>query len=167
MFPTITLLAPDSASNPLLASLAEYIAGALWNLDIPVDVKHLDINELISNVYHIGDYDMVLLDLGFSYYPSYLCSLFNDGALPNPFGYQSSQLTEKCSALVKETNINQAKIIAFDIQNILATDIPFITLYSPIITDAYRNFNVPFTSSIDGLTLIFNPHPIQQVITFR
>ena len=86
---------------------------------------------------------MALLGWNVSEYPGYLCDWFKDG---NPFGYQSDRLQSACEALNSTSDLSTAQKDVYEIQSILAQDLPFIPLYSGITYDAYRNIKYPFDS---------------------
>ncbi len=166
-FPAITLLALAGDKDPLRAATAEYIVQEMKKLGFQVTVQYLDFNELISRVYVTRDYDMALIGWGFTIFPEYLCSLFDNGLPTNPFGYQSVVLAARCDTFSAETDLTNAQSLVYDIQNLLATDIPVITLYSSIVFDSFLNQTLPYTASLDGISYLYNPHPIAQALTYR
>jgi ABC-type transport system substrate-binding protein len=166
-FPSITVLALAGNKDPLRAATAEYIVQEMKKLGFPVTIQYLGFNELISRVYINQDYDMALLGWGYPVFPEYLCSLFDNGLPTNPFGYQSVVLAARCDSFADETDLTKAQSLVFDIQNLLATDIPVITLYSSTVYDPVLNRTLPYTDSLDGINYLYNPHPIAQALTYR
>ena len=104
------------------------------------------------HVFSSHQYDMALLGWNVSEYPGYLCNWFKDG---NPFGYQSDRLQSACEALNSTSDLTTAQKDVYEIQSILAQDLPFIPLYSGITYDAYRNIKYPFDSVLGGLSGVY------------
>ena len=97
-------------------------------------------------------YDVALLGYKVSEYPGYLCDWFKDG---NPFGYHSDRLMSACEALNSTSDLTTAQKDVYEIQSILAQDLPIIPLYSGITYDAYRNIKYPFDSVLGGLSGVY------------
>jgi ABC-type transport system substrate-binding protein len=95
---------------------------------------------------------MALLGWQVSEYPGYLCEWFGDG---NPFGYHSDRLRSACEALDSTSDLAAAQKQVYEIQSILAQDLPFIPLYSGVTYDAYRNIAYPFDSVPGGLSGVY------------
>ncbi len=120
-------------------------------MGIPATAELTNFNNILTAVYDTGDYDMFILGWGLTIYPDYICTFFDSGVPTNPYGYESAALKEKCDAFLLETDINKAKELAFEIQNILATELPYITLFTNPIYDAFRNLEYPYTEVLDGI----------------
>jgi ABC-type transport system substrate-binding protein len=154
--PTLTLLAP--AEDKLRGVAAQYIAQQAKILGLSIDVKMRNFDDLLYAVYGSRDYDMALLGWRLSTYPSYLCEWFQPWE-QNPFVYsgdglalsEGEGLKSVCEAWSQSSELEMAKLHAFEAQTILMHDLPLIPLYSGVRFDAYRNIHYPFTEVIDGL----------------
>jgi peptide/nickel transport system substrate-binding protein len=151
-FPDVTLLAPSAGYDPLRATTAIYIESWMRELGIPVTANLTAFNNITDAVYNTGDYDMFILGWGLSIYPDYICTFFNNGDGTDPYGYLSPTLEPLCVQFLLETDLNAAKQEAFQIQNVLATELPYITLFTNPIRDAWRNLTYPYTSILDGIS---------------
>ena len=159
-FPEIDFQAPGPGYDPLRATSAVYIEQWIKQLGIPVTMTYTPFNTIRANE-NSGDFDIIMLGWGLSPFPSYLCDFFSgatgvaDGS--DNISYVSPRLNEKCNALYSETDMGKAQQIAYDLQNILAEELPYITLFSPPITDAYLNTIVyPYTQVFDGLQGLYS-----------
>jgi len=154
--PILTLLAP--AEDRLRGAAAKYIAQQAKILGLSIDVKMRDSDNLLYAVYGSRDYDMALLGWRLSAYPSYLCEWFQPWE-QNPFVYsgdgpvlsEEEGMKSVCEAWSQSSELEIAKIHAFEAQTVLMRDLPLIPLYSGVRFDAYRNIRYPFTEVVDGL----------------
>lgn len=121
-------------------------------LGINVNWQTTDAQNVNYAVFSSHQYDMAILGWRLGEYPSYLCDWFGGG---NPFGYNGDRLKSQCEALISTSDLGQARKQAYEIQSILAQDLPFIPLYSGVTYDAYRNINYPFDSVPGGLSGIY------------
>lgn len=149
-FPEVALLAPDSNFDPLRAATALYIEKSARSLGIPLTVTPVGFDEIILNIYGTGNYDMALLGWRLGNYPDYLCTFF-DQVAGNPYNYTNDELRVACNQFLGETNFANARRGAFEIQKLLAADMPFITLFVNVIYDAYRNIEYPYTQVLNGI----------------
>ncbi len=121
-------------------------------LGVSLAVKYVNPEELRYAVFAGHQYDMAILGWRVSEYPGYLCDWFGDG---NPFGYHSDRLQSACEALNSTSDLDQARQQVFEIQSILAQDVPFTPLYSGMAYDVYRNITYPFDSVPGGLSGVY------------
>ena len=149
-FPYVTLLSISEDSRQAADGMD--IENAANIIGIPLTVKLVSPEELRYDVFSSHQYDMALLGWQLSDYPGYLCDWFKDG---NPFGYQSDRLQSACEALNSTSDLSAAQKDVYEIQSILAQDLPFIPLYSGITYDAYRNIKYPFDSVLGGFSGVY------------
>jgi ABC-type oligopeptide transport system substrate-binding subunit len=151
LFPKITLVSADRGeSSSSVSKIVEQMIAR--DFGIPLIGKSETAQDVRYEVFSSGDYDMAVLDWHLSAYPGYLCDWFKDG---NPFGYQSSRLQSACDALNSTSELTTAQKDFYEIQSILAQDLPFIPLYSGITYDAYRNIKYPFDHVLGGLSGVY------------
>ena len=149
-FPSITMLVLKS--DPLRVLAAVDFQQWMRLLGIPLTAQQVSENEINYTIFSSHQFDMALLGYTVSEYPGYLCDWFQDG---NPFGYQSVSLQSACEALNSTSDLSTAQKDVYEIQSILARDLPFIPFYSSITYDAYRNIKYPFDSILGGLSGIY------------
>ncbi len=147
-FPEITLL--SSSLDPSAAP--DFIFSQMKQMGIRTVSKSVQPDFMNYAVFSSHQYDMALLNWRVSEYPGYLCDWFGDG---NPFGYHSDRLQSACEALDSTSDLSAAQKDVYEIQSILAQDLPFIPLYSGITYDAYRNVSYPFDHILGGLSGIY------------
>ena len=153
-FPEIIMQAPPPGYDPLRATSAVYIEQWMRQLAIPVTVVYTPFNTIRANEEAL-DYDIIMLGWGLDAFPRYLCDFFTgatgvaDGS--DNTGYVSPALAEGCARFMVETDMDKARDIAFELQNIIATELPYITLFSPPMYDAFRNLSFPYTKVFDGI----------------
>jgi ABC-type transport system substrate-binding protein len=158
VFPEITLQAPAPGYDPLRATSAVYLEQWMRQLGIPVTAEYTPFNTIRANE-NSGEFDIIMLGWGLTPFPSYVCDFFTgatgvgDGS--DNIGYVSPKLNEQCNQLYEATELEKARQIVFDIQVTLATELPYITIFTNPIYDAYRNIEFPFTEVFDGLQGIY------------
>jgi ABC-type transport system substrate-binding protein len=148
--PEYTLLAPSAGYDPLRATTGVYVEQWMRSLGMPVTTELTNFNNILTAVYDTGEYDMFILGWGLTSYPDYLCDFFdqNEG---NPQNYVSEELKAQCEVFKAEKDIEVARDQAFELQNLLATELPYITLFTTPVVDAYRNIEFPYTETLDGI----------------
>jgi peptide/nickel transport system substrate-binding protein len=152
LFPEITLMAPNAGYDPLRATAGVYIEQWMRQLGMPVTAELTNFNNILTAVYTSGDYDIFILGWGLTSFPGYLCDFFYNGVgADNPYGYESPTLQEQCNAFFTEPDLAAAQVIADELQVTIATELPYITLFTNPIYDAFRNIDYPYTQTFDGL----------------
>ncbi len=152
--------APGPGYDPLRATIAVHIEQWLKALGIPVAMNYTPFNTIRANE-NSGDFDIIMLGWGLTPFPSYLCDFFTgatgvaDGS--DNISYVSPKLHEQCTAFYSESDPLKAKQLVYDIQVTLATELPYITLFTNPIYDAYANtINYPYTTVFDGLQGLYS-----------
>ncbi len=160
-FPELSLLVSkvntDPMNDPLrsgyfYSEAAGLIINTAQAFGVSMSNQIMSSEEVHYAVFSSHQFDMALLEYNVSEYPGYLCDWFKDG---NPFGYQSNRLQSACEALNSTSDLSAAQKDVYEIQSILAQDLPFIPLYSDITYDAYRNIKYPFDSVLGGLSQVY------------
>lgn len=155
LVPAMELLAPSS--DPLRATAAISIAQWLSEAGIETTAVITDFGTIIDRVYNDQDFDMYILGWSLSTYPGYLCDFFmSTRAAPgdnNAGGYSNPNFDAKCNEFLAETDIQEARQDAYTLQAILANDLPYVTLFSSPMLEAYRSDRIvfPYTTTLDGL----------------
>lgn len=158
--PELDFQAPGPGYDPLRATIAVHIEQWLKALGIPVIMNYTPFNTIIANE-NSGEFDIIMLGWNLDEFPTYLCDFFTgstgvgDGS--DNIGYVSPKLNEQCAAFKSETDMEKARQIAFDMQVTLATELPYITLYTTPIYDALSTSLVyPYTEVFDGLQGLYS-----------
>jgi ABC-type transport system substrate-binding protein len=167
--PTLEILAPGPGYDPLRATYSIWIETWLNQLGFDAEANPTDFNAIVDAVYtptESGelDYDMFILgwSLGNPALPTYHESFWygpNDTLLNggnNSPGFHS----EAYDALVEQFLAAQTEEEAYDLiwqmEEILATEKPYVLLFDTGILEFYRqaNVNYPFTSTLSGLQFL-------------
>src|SRR5258706_378557 len=151
-FPAIKVLSLGEDGNSLEALDAKMIADQADNLGIPLNVEQVNPEDIRYEVLSSKKYDMAILGWSLSLYPGYLCQWFGG---QGQFYYGSDRLKSECEALEVDSDLDSARQHVFEIQSILAKDLPFIPLYAGVTYDAYRNIHYPFESVSGGLVGLY------------
>jgi peptide/nickel transport system substrate-binding protein len=150
--PSIVLLALSKEYDSMQFNEVGYFGKMINVLGMSLTVQYVSPEELRYDVFSSHQYDIAILGWHMSEYPGYLCDWFRDG---NPFGYHSDRLQSACEALNSTSDLAAAQKDVYEIQSILAQNLPFIPLYSGVTYDAYRNVKYPFDHVLDGLSGIY------------
>ncbi len=152
--PKIEILAPSAGYDPMRATAAIWIEKWLNEVGIPAKANLTGFNVIVQKVFKEGDFDMWILGWGLSIYPDYLCDFFTTGSGFNVGNYSNPDFDAACKAFLEETDINKARDEAFKLQETLAQELPYVTLFTAPVLEAY-NPNVvefPYTKVLDGLS---------------
>ena len=153
----IELLAPSPGYDPLRATFALWVERWVRDLGIPVRSRLGDFNFIVTKAAQEQDFDMYILGWGLTIFPDYLRSFFHSSnAGPGGFntpGYRNPEFDRLSDRLLEATELEEARRIAFRLQEILAEDVPYVVLFTTPILEAYRSDRVryPFTSVLDGI----------------
>ena len=161
LVPEIELLAPNYDYDPLRAAAA--LSTTIWLNEAGISVTAVltDFGSLVGPVFVDSTFDIYILgwSLGNVAFPDYFESFWhsrNDTAVSGGFntpGYNNPVYDALCDDFMTTTDIEQARDDAFEMQSILATDLPYVTLYTKQAFDAYRNDRItfPYTDVLEGI----------------
>jgi peptide/nickel transport system substrate-binding protein len=157
--PELDFQAPGPGYDPLRATVAVHIEQWLKALGIPVTMNYTPFNTIRTNE-NSGDFDIIMLGWGLVPVPTYLCDFFTgstgvgDGS--DNISYVSPKLHEQCLEFYSEPDPAKAKQLVYDMQVTIATELPYITLFTNPIYDAYANsITYPYTKVFDGLSGLY------------
>ena len=148
----LTILTPGEMYDP---ARPEYATRLEWTLE----VLGFDVRPVITDFETVVDfafstplegergYDMYLLGwtLGNPAYPDYYGRLFAAGGQSNNTGYDSAKFSAALSDYQSATDHDQARTALSDMEQRLAEDLPYLVLYHPQITEAYRSDRIQFS----------------------
>ena len=160
--PEFELLALTFDIDPLRATEALSIGQWLNEAGISVTVVLTDWGGIISPVFEDVTFDMYILGwgLGNNAFPDYFVHFWaswNDAAVGgfNTPGYNNPAYDALCNDFTFTNDLAQARADCFQMQEILATDLPYLTLHNSPAFDAYYHARVtfPYTKTLDGLQM--------------
>ncbi len=157
--PAIDLLAPSPGYDPLRSTFAIWIERWLNEVGIPVRADLTGFNLIVDKVFDRQDFDMWILGWGLSVYPDYLESFFHSRhsglAGHNAGGYNNADFDALADRLLAETDVEAARQLVFEMQEFLADDLPYVTLFDTPLVEAYRSDSIdfPYLESWGGLQL--------------
>jgi peptide/nickel transport system substrate-binding protein len=153
----LELICPTDAYDARRAAFAAWTARWMNEVGIPVRTVPLAFNVLLGRTDQ-QDMDMWILGFELTRYPTYLQSFFHSRYSGlrghNAGGYSSAEYDRLADAFLEEVDdLVRAKELAFQLQETLNRDLPWIPLFSAPLIEAYRSDQVryPFTSMIGGL----------------
>jgi len=157
LVPDMELLAPSAGYDPLRATFAIWIERWLSEVGIPVRANLTGFNVIVERINNPNGFDMWMLGWSLTNYPDYLEAFFHsrhavaDGL--NRGGYANPEYDRLASQLLVETDMQQAKQIAGQLQLFLAEDLPYVVLYTSPVLEAYRSdrLKFPYTDTLDGI----------------
>jgi peptide/nickel transport system substrate-binding protein len=148
---TLTILTPGDAYDPARPVYVGTIASTLVALGFDARPIETDFDTVIDLAFTPGEdgelhYDMYLLGwtLGNQALPSYHGTLFASDGPMNNTRYSSEDFDAALSAYSAAVTNEQAVQALWEMESILARDLPYLPLYTSQITEAYRSDLVQF-----------------------
>jgi ABC-type transport system substrate-binding protein len=146
----------------------------MQNLGIPADSKLTGFNSIINPVFKEVDFDMYILGWNLTIYPDYLCEFFhseNDTAVSGNFntaGFSNPEYDTKCDVFTEETDVQEARAQAKELQMILAEERPYIPLYYGQAVDLIRDtVELPYTDTLGGFGAVFGFQTYAKVLAAK
>ncbi len=160
--PEMEMLAPSAGYDPMRSTFAIWVERWMNDIGIPVRAKLTGFNVIVGELFSetvAEDLDMWILGWGLSIFPDYLENFFNTrhspeiGAGYNWGGYSNSDFDELSTGLLSETTIEGARDKIYKLQEFLAEELPYVTLFTTPKLDAYRPSRIefPYTAVLGGL----------------
>jgi len=166
------LISPGNGYDPLRATYALVIERALNDAGIPTQANLTGFNVIVERVFAassitedgdpLRDFDMWILGWGLTPYPNHLVDFFSEGQTgpggQNAGGFVNADYEALVSQFQQATDVEEARRLAFEMQDLLATELPYVTLFSTPIIEAYRPENIEFayTEVLDGVQNLFS-----------
>ena len=161
--PNLTLIAPSAGYDPLRSTFGIWIERYANELGVPLKAELIGFNDIITRVYSDPDYatklDMYILGLSLSIFPSSLNSFHHSRFMGpgdnNAGGYNNPEYDKLADSLFDCQEANECRKIAFKLQEILATELPYITLFDTGIIETYRTvLQYPYVETLSGLQFV-------------
>jgi ABC-type transport system substrate-binding protein len=139
-------LAP--ADDESRTTAAAYVAEKSAMLGLPTSVQAVTQDTIDYAVLSSGDFEMAVMGWRLSPYPTYLCGWFGPAG---PFHYDPTSLTSLCGELAATSDLESARPLLHEVQQVLAADVPMLPLYSTLIHEDLNDVTYPFSTLLDGL----------------
>ncbi len=151
----VTILAPGDEYDPSRGEYVEAIAFALGIIGFDARPVVTDFDTVVDLVFTPDEtgyhqYDMYVLGwtLGDPALPRHYGALFGDGGVLNNTGYESPDFAAALASFHGAFSNKDAKTALWEIEAILARDLPYLPLYSSQIVEAYRSDRVEYDGSV-------------------
>jgi len=163
------LLTTSNGYDPLRATAGLVIANWLSDAGIPTNANLTGFNEIVQKVFSGGttdgqatrNFDMWILGWGLGAFPVFLENFFsqaNAGIGGNNAGnFNSERYEELLRQFEQEADTDESQQIVYELQVILAEELPYIYLFSVPIRDVYNPEQVqfPYVEVLDGVQNLF------------
>ena len=160
--PDMVLHAPSAGYDPMRSTFAIWVERWLNDVGIPLRANLTGFNVIVDELFSdtvAEDLDMWMLGWSLSIFPDYLESFFHSRHAPetsggyNWGGYSNAEFDDLALGLLSETTIEGARDKVFKLQQFLADDLPYVTLFTTPKLDVYRPARVefPYTDVLGGV----------------
>lgn len=150
----LTILTPGDAYDPARNRYAEEIAQRIELLGYSVIPVATDFSTVVDLAFTPADdgrrhYDMVLLgwSLGNPAYPTFYKDLFGSTGAANNTGFASPAMDALIAEFDRASSVEEARGLVWEMESLLASEIPYIPLYPARIIEAYRSDQVSLSLS--------------------
>lgn len=145
----LTILTPGDAYDPARPAYVDAIAEKVRFLGFDVRTVETDFDTVVDLAFSPDDdgtlhYDMYVLGwtLGTPALPDFYRPLFAKGGLANNSGYQSDEFQRALEDFESAHDESEARSALWDMEEVLASDLPYLVLYTSQVTEAYRSDRV-------------------------
>jgi peptide/nickel transport system substrate-binding protein len=158
--PALELLSLSYGYDPMRATFAIWTAQWLNEIGIPVRVRQLGFNALVTRTILEQDFDMFILGNQAGLFPSYLSDFWNSKEAVkggrNAGGYTNRAFDQLADQLLTCETYTACKPIADQIQVLIANAVPWIPLFDTGIYEVYNNrLAFPYTQTFGGLQYLY------------
>jgi ABC-type transport system substrate-binding protein len=155
--PPLTMPAPSPGYDPLRSTFAIWIETWLNEFGIPLTANLAGFNTIVPIIFTEQDFDMYILGWSLGIFPDFLYDFFaeeqaaQDGN--NAGGYVNPEFEEVASQLTTCATLEECRPLTQQVQEILATEVPYVVLFDTGIIEAYRSASIeyPYTEALAGL----------------
>lgn len=166
--PELTLLAPSAGYDPLRATAGVMIEQWAQSIGFPVNAQLTNFNNILAETLGGGgNWDMVIVGWSLTPFPDHMCDFFlvEYGTEVFAFtGFTSETLLGYCDEFTSTNDLDYAKEVGYEMQTLLATELPYLYLFANPVQDAYNIGNVayPYIEVLGGLENLYG----QQINVF-
>jgi ABC-type transport system substrate-binding protein len=158
--PELELLSLSFGYDPLRATFAIWTAQWLNEAGIPVRVRQLGINALVTRTIQEQDFDLFILGNQAGLFPSYLRDFWHSSQAVkggrNAGGYSNRAFDQLADQLLTCSAYAECKPIADQIQVLIATAVPWLPLFDTGVYEVYNNrLSFPYTQTLGGLQYLY------------
>ena len=155
--PAMSVIAPSAGYDPLRSTFAIWIERWMNEVGIPLRADLTGFNLIVEKVFNQQDFDMWILGWGLTLFPDYLESFFHsrysgiEGR--NAGGFSNPEYDRLADAFLAETEVQAAREQVFQMQQFLAEELPYVTLFTTPIVETFRSDRIefPYTDILGGL----------------
>lgn len=151
----VTILTPGDEYDPSRVDYVEAIASVLGVLGFDARPVVTDFDTVVDLVLTADDsdnyrFDMYVLGwtLGDPALPRYYGALFGDGGALNNTGYGSEEFAAALASFEGALSNREAKAALWEMESVLARDLPYLPLYNSEIVEAYRSDRVDYDGPV-------------------
>jgi ABC-type transport system substrate-binding protein len=164
LVPEVEIMAPSATYDPLRHTASLWLEDWAENLGVNARANPTDFNTIVANVWPgVGTpptFDMYILgwSLGNPAWPTFHEGFFhtrnwaetNDGG--NATGYSNPEFDALADAMFAETDEATAYDQIWEMELMIATDLPYVILFDTPITEFYNaDLQYPFTGTLSGI----------------
>lgn len=161
--PQLEILAPSAGYDPLRSTFAIWIERWLNDVGIPARANLAGFNVIVDKLFSENvarDLDMWILGWSFGIFPNHLESFFHSRYAPenqkggnNWGGFADPEFDALADQFLQATTFDEARDLAHRLQALIATRLPYVTLFETPKLDAYRPARVefPYTEVLGGI----------------
>ena len=161
--PQVEILAPSAGYDPLRSTFAIWIERWLNDVGIPARANLAGFNVIVDKLFSENvaqGLDMWILGWAFNIFPNHLESFFHSRYAPenqkggnNWGGFADPEFDDLADQFLQATTFADARDLAFQMQVLIATRLPYVTLFETPKLDAYRPAKVefPYTQVLGGI----------------
>jgi len=158
--PELTLLAPSAGYDPLRATSGVLIEQWASSIGFPVRAQLTNFNNILNETLGGGgNWDMSIAGWSLTQFPDHMCDFFLEewGGVFAFTGYTGDRLSELCTEFKSTNDLDHAKELGYEMQTILATEIPYMYLFANPVQDAYNVSTVtfPYLEVLGGLENLY------------
>jgi ABC-type transport system substrate-binding protein len=147
----LTILTPGEEYDPDRPEYTAQIEQILESLGFDVRPVVTDFDTVVDLAFTPDDdgalhYDMYLLGwtLGNPSLPAYYRWFFAPDAPSNTTGYSSQEFSSRLAEFEGATEPGEARDALWEMEEVLAKDLPYLVLYHPNLTEAYRSDRIAY-----------------------
>lgn len=161
--PPMELIAPSAGYDPLRATFAIWIERWLNDVGIPARANLAGFNVIVDRLFSATvaeDLDMWILGWAFGIFPDHLQNFFHSRYAPenqkggnNWGGFADPEFDALADEFLEATTFSRAQDLARQMQALIATKLPYVTLFETATVDVFRPSKVefPYTDVLGGI----------------
>jgi ABC-type transport system substrate-binding protein len=153
----LTVLAPGPGYDPLRATYSLFIEDWAQDLGVPLSAEPTGFNVIVEKTFGPIDWDMFILGWGTGVFPDYVVDFFEssqdsaEGGFNTP-GFKNAEFDALAAEFKQATELDVAQGLVFQMEEIIAEEVPYVVLFTTPVLEAYRNnLSFPFTAGLGGI----------------